>query len=83
LPRLRRPARRTERRTARHGHPALAITLAVNGTFLVVEVIGGWLTNSLALFADGGRTATDVAARTVAPRGLGGKATDVGAALLR
>lgn len=40
----------------------LLIALAITGTFLVVEVIGGLLTNSLALLADAGHMATDVAA---------------------
>ncbi|HSH76938.1 MAG TPA: cation diffusion facilitator family transporter [Herpetosiphonaceae bacterium] len=40
----------------------LAIALAITATFLVVEVIGGLLTNSLALLADAGHMATDVAA---------------------
>jgi len=36
--------------------------LAVTAIFLVVEVIGGWLANSLALLADAGHMLTDVAA---------------------
>ncbi|MGH2544072.1 MAG: cation diffusion facilitator family transporter, partial [Ardenticatenaceae bacterium] len=40
----------------------LAIALAITATFLVVEIIGGLLTNSLALLADAGHMATDVAA---------------------
>lgn len=40
----------------------LAIALAITGTFLVIEVIGGLWTNSLALLADAGHMATDVAA---------------------
>src|SRR5688500_6310987 len=40
----------------------LAIALAITATFLVVEVIGGLLTGSLALLADAGHMATDVAA---------------------
>lgn len=38
------------------------IALGVTATFLVVEIIGGLLTNSLALLADAGHMATDVAA---------------------
>lgn len=41
---------------------AIALTLAITTTFLVVEVIGGILTNSLALLADAGHMATDAAA---------------------
>ena len=40
----------------------LLIALGITGTFLVVEVIGGIVTNSLALLADAGHMATDVAA---------------------
>jgi cobalt-zinc-cadmium efflux system protein len=38
------------------------IALVITSTFLVAEVIGGLLTNSLALLADAGHMATDVAA---------------------
>ncbi|HEV2108421.1 MAG TPA: cation diffusion facilitator family transporter [Thermomicrobiales bacterium] len=40
----------------------LALALAITAAFLVAEVIGGLLTNSLALLADAGHMATDVAA---------------------
>ena len=40
----------------------LAIALAITATFLVVEVVGGLITGSLALLADAGHMATDVAA---------------------
>ncbi len=40
----------------------LVIALAITATFLVVEVIGGLVTGSLALLADAGHMATDVAA---------------------
>ena len=40
----------------------LAIALAITSVFLVAEVAGGILTNSLALLADAGHMATDVAA---------------------
>ncbi len=40
----------------------MAVALAITATFLVLEVIGGILTNSLALLADAGHMATDVAA---------------------
>ena len=41
---------------------SLAIALTITAAFLVVEVVGGLLTNSLALLADAGHMATDVAA---------------------
>lgn len=40
----------------------LAIALGITTVFLVAEVIGGIITNSLALLADAGHMATDVAA---------------------
>ena len=40
----------------------LAIALAITTVFLVVEVVGGLLTNSLALLADAGHMATDAGA---------------------
>ncbi len=40
----------------------LAIALGITAAFMVVEVVGGLLTNSLALLADAGHMATDVAA---------------------
>jgi cobalt-zinc-cadmium efflux system protein len=45
---------------------ALAIALGITLAFLVVEVIGGLLTGSLALLADAGHMATDVAALALA-----------------
>lgn len=54
-----------------HSHPhsagsestrRLAIALAITATFLVAEVVGGWLSNSLALLADAGHMLTDVGA---------------------
>ncbi|HKY97928.1 MAG TPA: cation diffusion facilitator family transporter [Gemmatimonadaceae bacterium] len=51
-----------------HDHAAhasvrsLRIALVLTGTFLVVEVIGGFVSNSLALLADAGHMLTDVAA---------------------
>ncbi len=50
-----RPAERTARRP-------LAIALGITMLFLVAEVVGGLLTNSLALLADAGHMATDAAA---------------------
>ena len=58
-----------------HGHhehshtasvKALWIALAINAVFLVVEFVGGLLTNSLALLADAGHMLTDVGAMAVA-----------------
>jgi cobalt-zinc-cadmium efflux system protein len=52
-----------------HAHPTdrvnrrpLVIAFAITFTFFIAEVIGGMLTNSLALLADAGHMATDVAA---------------------
>lgn len=44
----------------------IALVLALTATFLLVEVIGGLLSNSLALLADAGHMATDVAALSLA-----------------
>ncbi len=44
----------------------LVLALGITATFLVAEVIGGLLTNSLALLADAGHMATDVAALALA-----------------
>ena len=55
-------------RAIAHDHAAhssikrLRIALALSGAFLVVEIIGGFLSNSLALIADAGHMLTDVAA---------------------
>ncbi|WP_235737046.1 cation diffusion facilitator family transporter [Nocardioides alcanivorans] len=57
-----------------HGHAAsraadrrrLVQVLAVTGTVLVIEVIGAWLTGSLALLADAGHMATDASAVLIA-----------------
>lgn len=45
---------------------ALTIALAANGVFLVAEVVGGVVFNSLALLADAAHMASDVAALLVA-----------------
>lgn len=49
-----------------HGHGApvarLRVVLALTAVFLVAEVVGGWLANSLALLADAGHMLTDVGA---------------------
>ncbi|MBA2692385.1 MAG: cation transporter [Rubrobacter sp.] len=45
-----------------HGHAnkrALAVVLALTGTYMVVEVVGGLLTGSLALLADAAHMASD------------------------
>lgn len=51
-----------ERPRDRVNRRPLLIALLITATFLVVEVIGGLLTNSLALLADAGHMVTDVAA---------------------
>jgi cobalt-zinc-cadmium efflux system protein len=40
----------------------LKIALGITAVYMVVEAVGGWLTNSLALIADAGHMLTDVAA---------------------
>lgn len=40
----------------------IAIALAISASFMIVEAVGGYLTNSLALLADAGHMVTDVAA---------------------
>ncbi len=40
----------------------LAVVLVLAGGYMVAEVVGGWLTNSLALLADAGHMLSDVAA---------------------
>jgi cobalt-zinc-cadmium efflux system protein len=40
----------------------LWLALALTAAYMVVEAVGGWLTNSLALIADAGHMLTDVAA---------------------
>lgn len=47
----------------------LAVVLALTACFLFVEVVGGFLSGSLALLADAGHMATDVAALTLATVG--------------
>ena len=55
-----------------HAHDAagnsrrLAITLALQVVYLVAEVVGGWMANSLALLADAGHMLSDVAALALA-----------------
>lgn len=53
-----------------HGHQVessankrrLTAVLALAGTYMIAEVVGGWLTNSLALLADAGHMLSDAAA---------------------
>ncbi len=45
---------------ADHSIRALRLALIVTGIFLVVEFVGGWLSNSLALLSDAGHMLTDV-----------------------
>lgn len=51
-----------------HGHNAarLRIALALTASFFVVELVGGWWTNSLALLSDAVHMFTDVGALTLA-----------------
>ena len=42
--------------------PRLWVVLGLTGSFMVLEVIGGWLSGSLALLADAGHMLTDVGA---------------------
>lgn len=51
-----------ERPSERVNQRPLVVALVITATFLVAEIIGGLLTNSLALLADAGHMATDVAA---------------------
>lgn len=44
----------------------LAMALGLTATFMVVEVVAGWLTGSLALLSDAGHMLTDAGALTVA-----------------
>lgn len=54
----------------KHGRDAsvkrLTVVLALSGTYMVAEVVGGLLTNSLALLADAGHMLSDVAALALA-----------------
>jgi len=52
-----------------HSHPSnaqqtktLGLVLALTAVFTVVEAVGGWLSNSLALLADAGHMLGDLAA---------------------
>ncbi|MDQ3412379.1 MAG: cation transporter, partial [Chloroflexota bacterium] len=54
-------APRSDQPSGRVNRRPLVIALVITATFLVVEVIGGLITNSLALLADAGHMLTDVA----------------------
>ena len=45
-----------------HDRWALRIAIGLTGSFFIIELIGGWLTNSLALVSDAAHMFTDVAA---------------------
>lgn len=49
-----------ERASGRTSSKPIAIALGITLTFMVIEAIGGFVTNSLALIADAGHMATDV-----------------------
>ena len=74
-PHHRRPWREQPRaRSSGHGHGppgaghrrALAVVLGISGTILAVEVIGAFVSGSLALLADAGHMLTDVAGLSLA-----------------
>ena len=48
------------------GRRRLALMLGLSATYMVVEAIGGWWTGSLALLADAGHMASDVASLALA-----------------
>jgi cobalt-zinc-cadmium efflux system protein len=48
--------------TSAQGRRRLAITLAITGTYMVAELVGGVVSGSLALLADAGHMLSDVAA---------------------
>jgi cobalt-zinc-cadmium efflux system protein len=50
----------------RNDRRRLALTLGLAGSYMVAEVVGGWLSGSLALLADAGHMLSDVAALAVA-----------------
>lgn len=49
-----------------HNTRRLKMVVGLTAAYMLVEAIGGWLTNSLALIADAGHMLTDVAALTLA-----------------
>ena len=52
--------------TAGANSRSLTIALALTGTFLVAELVGAWLFNSLALLSDAAHMFTDAAALAIA-----------------
>jgi cobalt-zinc-cadmium efflux system protein len=48
-----------------HDIRSLKLALAITSIFLVVEIIGGWLTNSLALLSDAGHMLSDILALVI------------------
>ena len=44
------------------GRQRLIVVLVITGVFMVIELVGGWIANSLALMADAGHMLSDVAA---------------------
>lgn len=52
------------------GRRRLLIVLVMTATFMVVEFVGGWLSNSLALMADAGHMLSDVAALSLSALAL-------------
>lgn len=54
----------------RRHHRDLTITLAITAGYCLVELIGGWMTNSLALLADAGHMFTDVGALSISALAL-------------
>ncbi|MCI0435800.1 MAG: cation diffusion facilitator family transporter [Gemmatimonadetes bacterium] len=52
----------SHREAAGIGRPRLVFVLAMTAVFMIVELVGGWLANSLALIADAGHMLGDVGA---------------------
>ncbi len=52
--------------TSAHGRRRLAVTLAITGTYMVAELVGGFVSGSLALLADAGHMLIDAAALALA-----------------
>jgi cobalt-zinc-cadmium efflux system protein len=51
---------------SQHSQKRLAIVLGLTAVYMIVEVVGGWLSGSLALIADAGHMLADVAALSLA-----------------
>lgn len=56
----------TEKHHHNHSHHRLDLALVLTGIFAIIEFIGGWISNSLALLADAVHMSSDVAALAVA-----------------